>query len=203
MPSMNSVLATIAPAMEAFTRTYCPARNAASAISSSVRFPSVALSRPPIVSPVLAATDSVARLSRAANGTIARTESTNSSVCACGLSNCEANSTGTMASSQSRGLCRISSSRGFMKTRLVDQEPSFPAGGTSEPPTLQGAAGRIERTWAKHSYSNANQNFPTIVALHQRETRPSGFVTGLICPPGVALGSPVNTKQSSFERLVS
>ena len=59
-PSMNSVLVTIAPAMDAFTSMYWPARNAASAITSSVRFPSVALSRPPTASPVLAATDSVA-----------------------------------------------------------------------------------------------------------------------------------------------
>ena len=65
MPSMNSVFVTIAPAMEAFTRTYCPARNAVRAMISSVRFPSVAFSRPPIVSPVLAAIASVARTRRA------------------------------------------------------------------------------------------------------------------------------------------
>ena len=59
-PSMNSVLVTIAPAMDAFTSMYCPARRAVSAMTSSVRFPSVALSRPPTASPVLAATDSVA-----------------------------------------------------------------------------------------------------------------------------------------------
>ena len=59
-PNMNKVLVTIAPAMDAFTSMYCPARNAASAMTSSVRFPSVALSRPPTASPVLAATDSVA-----------------------------------------------------------------------------------------------------------------------------------------------
>ena len=59
-PNMNNVLVTIAPAMDAFTKAYCPARKAASAMMSSVKFPSVALSRPPTVSPVLAATDSVA-----------------------------------------------------------------------------------------------------------------------------------------------
>ena len=59
-PSMNRVLATIAPAMEAFTSMYCPARRAASAMTNSVRLPSVALSRPPAASPVLADTDSVA-----------------------------------------------------------------------------------------------------------------------------------------------
>ena len=63
-PSMNSVLVTIAPAMEAFTSMYCPARRAVSAMTSSVRLPSVALSRPPTASPVLAATDSVAWLSK-------------------------------------------------------------------------------------------------------------------------------------------
>ena len=81
---MNRTLVTIAPAIDAFTSTYCPAFNAVSAMISSVRFPSVAFNRPPIVSPVLAATDSVARLSNAASGTMARMERTNSSVCASG-----------------------------------------------------------------------------------------------------------------------
>ena len=67
-PSMNSVLVTIAPAMEPFTSAYSPARSAAAAMTSSVRFPSVALSSPPTVSPVFSATDSVARLSKAAIG---------------------------------------------------------------------------------------------------------------------------------------
>ena len=59
-PSMNSELVTIAPAIDAFTSMYCPARSAVRAMTSSVRFPSVALSSPPTASPVLAATDSVA-----------------------------------------------------------------------------------------------------------------------------------------------
>ena len=84
-PNMNNVLVTIAPAMDAFTSVYCPARNAVSAMTNSVRLPNVALSRPPTVSPVLAATDSVAWLSSAASGTIARTDSTKRSVCASGL----------------------------------------------------------------------------------------------------------------------
>ena len=83
---MKSVFVTIAPAIEAFTSVYSPARSAASAITSSVRLPSVAFSRPPTVSPVFAATDSVAWLRSAASGTIASTESTNSSVCASGPS---------------------------------------------------------------------------------------------------------------------
>ncbi len=57
---MNSVLVTMAPATDAFTSMYWPARNAVRAMTSSVRLPSVALSRPPTASPVLAATDSVA-----------------------------------------------------------------------------------------------------------------------------------------------
>ncbi|MND00149.1 hypothetical protein D3C83_186620 [compost metagenome] len=57
---MNKVLVTITPASDAFTSTYCPARSAVNAITSSVMLPSVALRRPPTVSPVLAATDSVA-----------------------------------------------------------------------------------------------------------------------------------------------
>ena len=101
---MNSVLVTIAPAMDAFTSMYCPARSAVSAITSSVRFPNVALSSPPAASPVLAATDSVAWLRSAASGTIASTHSKKSSVCASGLSFAAANTTGTKASSQSIGL---------------------------------------------------------------------------------------------------
>jgi len=57
---MKSELVTMAPAMEPFTSAYSPARSAAVAMTSSVRFPSVALSSPPAASPVLSATDSVA-----------------------------------------------------------------------------------------------------------------------------------------------
>ena len=49
---MNNVLVTIAPATDAFTNVYCPACRAAMAMTSSVRFPSVAFSRPPTESPV-------------------------------------------------------------------------------------------------------------------------------------------------------
>jgi hypothetical protein len=96
---------------------YSPARKAVSAMTSSVRLPSVALSKPPTASPVLAATDSVAWLSRPASGTIASTDNTNRSVCASGLSFANAKTTGTNASSQSIGLCRISLSRAFMRSR--------------------------------------------------------------------------------------
>src|SRR5262245_51541941 len=111
---MNSVLVTIAPAIDAFTSVYCPACSAASAMISSVRFPSVALSSPPTASPVLAATDSVAWLSIAASGTIASTDSTNSSVCASCRIFWATNTTGTKTSSQSNLLCRTSSSSCFM-----------------------------------------------------------------------------------------
>lgn len=47
---------------------------------SSVMLPNVALSRPPTASPVFAATDSVARLNRAASGTIAATDRKNNEV---------------------------------------------------------------------------------------------------------------------------
>ncbi len=57
---MKSELVTMAPARLAFTSMYCPALSAVSAMMSSVRFPSVALSSPPIASPVFAPTDSVA-----------------------------------------------------------------------------------------------------------------------------------------------
>ena len=105
---MNSVLVTIAPAIDAFTSMYCPARRAVSAMTSSVRLPSVAFSRPPTASPVFAATDSVAWLSSAASGTMARTDSTKSSVCASGASFSAAKTTGTKTSSHSSGLWRIS-----------------------------------------------------------------------------------------------
>ena len=60
----------------------------------------------------------------------------------------------------------------------------------------------VTRNWASRWYAS-NQNFATNVALHQREVRPWGFRTGSMLPPGAALGSPVKTKQSSFDRLVS
>src|SRR5579862_6019984 len=118
---MNSVLVTIAPAIEALTSTYCPARNAAKAMSSSVRLPSVALSRPPIMSPVRAATDSVAWLNSAANGTMAATESTNRRVWASGLAICAKRTTGTSTSSHSSGLRRISCSSAVMAPPAVCQ----------------------------------------------------------------------------------
>ena len=85
MPSMNNVFVTIAPAIDALTRRYSPARSAVIAITSSVRLPSVAFSSPPTASPVLAATDSVAWLRSAASGTVASTDSTNSAVCDSGV----------------------------------------------------------------------------------------------------------------------
>src|SRR5882762_7660495 len=48
---------------------------------------------------------------------MARTDSTKSSVCASGFSFWATNSTGTKASNQSRGLRRISLSKGFMAPR--------------------------------------------------------------------------------------
>src|SRR6188474_1831600 len=110
---MKSVFVTMAPAMEAFTSMYCPADKAVTAMTSSVRLPRVAFSSPPTASPVLAATDSVAWLSSAASGTIANTDSTKSNVCASGLTFAAMNTTGTNASSQSRGLRRISFSSAF------------------------------------------------------------------------------------------
>src|SRR5436190_18127381 len=55
---MNNEFVMIAPAIDAFTRTYWPACHAANPVSSSVRLPSVALSNPPTISPVRVATDS-------------------------------------------------------------------------------------------------------------------------------------------------
>ena len=107
---MNSEFVTIAPAIDAFTSMYSPAPSAASAITSSVRLPSVAFSSPPIVSPVLAATDSVAMLSSAASGTIARIERKKSAVCASGRSRSAASTIGTKTSSQSSGVRRIAAS---------------------------------------------------------------------------------------------
>jgi len=116
---MKSVLVTIAPAIEPFTSAYSPARSAAAAITNSVRFPSVALSSPPTVSPVFSATDSVAWLSKAASGTIARTERMKSSVCAVGTSFAATDATGTRANSQNIGLWRSSLSRGVTVDLLL------------------------------------------------------------------------------------
>ena len=101
---MKSVLVTIAPASDAFTSMYSPARRAVSAMTSSVRLPSVALSRPPTASPVFEATDSVAWLSSAASGTIAKTDKTKSSVYEWGCIFAAMKTTGTKARSQSSGL---------------------------------------------------------------------------------------------------
>ena len=46
MPSMNSELVTIAPAIEAFTRSNIPARNAVMAMTSSVNGEMVAVPDP-------------------------------------------------------------------------------------------------------------------------------------------------------------
>jgi hypothetical protein len=105
-PSMVDM--KIAPAMEAFTSAYCPAFRAVSAITNSVRFPNVALSRPPAASPVLAATDSVARLRSTANGTMASTERRKRIVCASGEAFWTMKTMGTTASSQSNGCWRTS-----------------------------------------------------------------------------------------------
>src|SRR6516225_3693660 len=112
---MNNVLVTMAPAIEPLTSAYSPARSAARAITSSVRLPSVAFSKPPTASPVFAATDSVAWLSSVASGTTARIDRTNRVVPA----SCEraftTNTAGTKTSSHNTGLCRISFRRGFIR----------------------------------------------------------------------------------------
>ncbi len=51
--------------------------------------------------------------------------------------------------------------------------------------------------------SRLNQNFATYVVPHQFDILPSGLLKGLMVPPGTALGSPVRTKQFSFDKLVS
>src|SRR5262249_39084929 len=69
------------------------------------------------------ATDSVARLSSAASGTIARTESVKRRVCASALSVWAANTTGTNTSSQRSGVWRMSLSGGGMGKLLVGSTP--------------------------------------------------------------------------------
>jgi hypothetical protein len=49
---MKSELVTIASTIDALTNIYFPACSAAIAMISSVRFPNVALNKPPIASPV-------------------------------------------------------------------------------------------------------------------------------------------------------
>ena len=94
----------LTPAIEALTSMYCPAASAVIAMTSSVRFPNVALSRPPTASPVFAATDSVAWLSSAASGTIASTDNTKSSTCASCFTFTATKSTGTNTSNPNKGL---------------------------------------------------------------------------------------------------
>ena len=88
-------------------------------MTSSVRLPSVAFSRPPTASPVLEATDSVAWLNSAASGTMARTDSTKSNVDASGRLLAATSTTGTNTSSHSNGLWRISSISCFMRLAFL------------------------------------------------------------------------------------
>ena len=110
---MKSVLVTIAPAIEALTSRCCPACSAVSAMTSSVRLPSVAFRSPPKASPVRSATASVARLSSAASGAMARIDKRKSSVPASGQRCSPASASGTKTSSQSSGVLRISPRRRF------------------------------------------------------------------------------------------
>jgi hypothetical protein len=71
-PWASSRLARIAPMIEARTSSWLPAFNATRAMISSGAFPNVALSRPPIASPVRCAICSVDCTISAAIGTIAR-----------------------------------------------------------------------------------------------------------------------------------
>ena len=149
---MNIELVTMAPAMEAFTSMYSPARKAVRAITSSVRFPRVALSRPPAASPVLAATDSVAWLSSAASGTIASTDSTKSRVWASGHRISPAKTTGTKTSSHSSGLCRISFSSRFMSA-----------------PQISGLSGKPPWSWP-WTAGNAQLNGYTVWQANRRRS---------------------------------
>jgi hypothetical protein len=103
---MKRLLVTTAPVTDALTRSIMPARSAVIAMTSSVRLPSVAFSRPPTASPVLAATLSVDRLSRAARGTMATTERMKSIVWASGRACSAYRTTGTNTSPAYRGLWR-------------------------------------------------------------------------------------------------
>ena len=121
MPSMNSEFVTIAPAIEAFTRSSIPARSAVIAITSSVRLPSVALSRPPTASPVRAATLSVAWLSRAASGTMASTDNRNRAVWASAATRSTMNTTGTTPAARGSGCGAIQCRIAFMVFRLLSR----------------------------------------------------------------------------------
>src|SRR5262245_7902703 len=127
-PSMKSELLTIAPATDARTRSVMPARSAVIAITSSVRFPNVALRRPPTASPVFAATLSVARLRSPARGTIAATDRKKTSVCAPGLACSTASAIGTNTISASSGWCRRSARTAFIG--CLPDRASSPEGGT-------------------------------------------------------------------------
>ena len=147
---MNSVLVTMAPAIEALTSRYSPARSAVSAITSSVRLPSVALSSPPTVSPVLAATDSVAWLSSAASGTMASTDSTNSSVWAWVRADGRRRTIGTNTSSQRTGVRRsrmITAAIGaLLRKHTTADDLAAMQNDPHRPLALLCVAGRLDRT---------------------------------------------------------
>jgi integrase len=71
-PSTSRIFPTMEPAIDAFTTSSSPARNAASAIMSSAALPKVALSSPPTPSPKRSASCSVARPIHPARGRMAR-----------------------------------------------------------------------------------------------------------------------------------
>ena len=145
MPSMKSRLATIAPAIDALTSSNIPMRSAVSAMTSSVRLPRLAFRRPPMLSPVLAATDSVALLRSAASGTMAATERTKSRVCACGAACCATITAGARMRSHRIGLCRSSCRIRFTRSalsRAPGSQARFSRRRAARAPTLASRAAR-------------------------------------------------------------
>lgn len=99
-PRTSKMFPTMEPAIDAFTTSCNPARNAASAMMSSAALPNVALRSPPTPSPRCSARSSVARPIHPASGKIAREELTKTRRCRSGAMNSTPMAIGTNSRSQ-------------------------------------------------------------------------------------------------------
>jgi len=110
--SMNSVLVTIAPAMDAFTSMYSPARSAVRAMTSSSGFPSVAVEQTPTAS--RSCRDELRSVAQQALRRHDSEDGKQKSRAAIRSGNAQLRHYGTNTSSHSSGLRRISFRSRFM-----------------------------------------------------------------------------------------
>src|SRR5512145_892477 len=144
-----------------------------------------------MVSPVLAATDSVAWLSSAASGTMASTDSTKSSVCRSAAACSATNTAGTNTSSASNGLCRSrfraalieGSSRGVRLDHAADDGEEEPA----RPGAHQDAGERLDAADEPPLGREHEVTIPGRGICHGAEVE-RGLEIGHRLPPGVGAG---------------